>query len=91
MFTGRPNPTHVHTAVFTEWENKLGKFPIPADLQADVDASPTGRFRKLDPWKLEDNHKERMHGLLFLEEAQQVKNMRRFDLGPISFNAHMDQ
>jgi hypothetical protein len=86
---GRPNPTHVHTAVVTEWENRLGKWPIPDDMQTAVDTS--GRFGKLNPWELEETHKERMHGLLFLEEAQQVTNMRRFDLASVTFHAHMDR
>jgi hypothetical protein len=86
---GRPNLTHVHTAVVTEWENRLGKWPIPDDMQTAVDSS--GRFGKLNPWELEETHKERMHGLLFLEEAQQVTNMRRFDLAAVTFHAHMDR
>lgn len=75
---GRANTTHVHTQVHTKWEKKLGEWSLPEEVQESVDVGDTSS--KLNPWSTEDGYRKRLHDLLYIEEAAQIKMMRRFDL-----------
>lgn len=85
---GRPNLSHIHTEVFTEWEKKIGKYPIPHDVQRAVDAN--NFFSGFNAWQVEETHRDRMHMLLYVEEAAQVKAMRRFDLANTELSSYRD-
>lgn len=58
----RPNPTHYHTNVVTEWVEILNEYPIPDSVQKHIDA--LNRFSGIG-WKTRDNHKKFLHNLLW--------------------------
>ncbi|PRP82187.1 putative RNA helicase SDE3 [Planoprotostelium fungivorum] len=74
----RMSKTHFHTNTETHYEEKLPEYPIPDNLQRDIDIQDS--FSTLNAWKLKDNYTRLYHNLLWIEEAQQKKNMRKFDL-----------
>jgi hypothetical protein len=59
-------------------KDNLSAYDVPKKIQADVDE--LGRSRSFNPWKVRDNWKSRLHELLYVEEAEQRKQMRRYDL-----------
>ncbi|KAK3272924.1 hypothetical protein CYMTET_18810 [Cymbomonas tetramitiformis] len=79
---GRASSTHKHTAVETQWVLKLPHYPIPEEVQQDIDIAD--RFQAFDPWRKREHFKQRMHNLLWIEEAAQVKSMRQFDLESVA-------
>ena len=48
---------------------------MPDKLQEDIDKLERTGF---NPWRTRGNYAERTHTLLYIEEAQQIKNFRRF-------------
>lgn len=58
----------------TNWVNKLPDYPIPKEVQKDIDLQ--NRLNNFKPWLLRENYKERLQLLLWVEEAQQNKNIR---------------
>ena len=83
----RPAAGHVHTPDDVQWhpERKLPLYPIPDELQDEIDA--LDRSPSFNPWLTRDNFCERMHKLLYIEEAAQVKNFRRYDLAEAELHA----
>ena len=83
----RPAAGHVHTPDDVQWhpERKLPLYPIPDELQEEIDA--LDRSPSFNPWLTRDNFCERMHKLLYIEEAAQVKNFRRYDLAEAELHA----
>ena len=76
---------HIHTPEDVNWQRKLPLYEIPDDIQAKVDE--TGRASGFCPWlKRDDDHfKKRLHALLWTEEAQLIKNFRKFDIAAATF------
>jgi hypothetical protein len=69
----RSSSSHLHTPDIN-WVNKLPDYPIPKEVQKDIDLQ--NRLNNFKPWLLRENYKERLHLLLWVEEAQQHKNIR---------------
>ncbi|KAL3915188.1 MAG: hypothetical protein SGPRY_007339, partial [Prymnesium sp.] len=76
----RPNASHLKTPDEVEWhpDRRLGLYEVPEQLQNDIDKMERTVF---NPWQKPENYVKRMHTLLFVEEAQQRKNFRKFDVG----------
>jgi len=76
---------HVHTPEDVDWQRKLPWYEIPEDIQAKVDE--TGRASGFCPWLKRDDEqfKKRLHALLWTEEAQLIKNFRKFDIANATF------
>jgi len=79
----RPNASHLKTPDDVVWQNALGEYPIPERLQEDIDNLERTSF---NAWRTRDNFVERTHTLLYIEEAQQVKNFRKFDLSGVKLH-----
>jgi hypothetical protein len=75
--------THFHTNVETPWVENLDEYAIPTNVQQNVDVH--SQLRDFNPWKVKSNYKQRLHQLLWGEEAQGKKNIRQYDLRGITF------
>ena len=84
----RPNAGHLKTPDDVAWhpDRRLGLYAVPEKLQDDIDRLERTKF---NPWRTRSNYAERTHTLLYIEEAQQVKNFRRFDVAGVSL--HMNE
>ena len=56
---------------------ELQEYPVPSDIHAKIEGRKGSSF---NPWKTQNNWSQRMHELLWLEEAQQAKLTRAYDL-----------
>ena len=79
----RKTRTHRNIPLETSPKEPLPVYDVPKKIQADVDE--TGRARAFNPWKVREALKTRLHNLLYVEEAEQRKQMRRYDLYDQSF------
>lgn len=43
------------------------------------DIDEVDRYKDINPWDLRNNYREKLHNLLYTEEAQQKKLIRRYD------------
>ncbi|XP_049849991.1 uncharacterized protein LOC126320571 [Schistocerca gregaria] len=68
-------------------EEKDSAYGLPPDIVKDVEE--VGRSKKINPWNLRDNYKSKMHSLLFVEEAEQRKLIREYDMPSVEFQ-HVD-
>jgi helicase MOV-10 len=84
----RSTLSHRHVAVETDYVESLGNYPVPQDLQSDIDGHD--RFSAFDPWLKRDTYRDRLHSLLWIEEAAEVKAMRRFDLASVQFEVRAE-
>jgi hypothetical protein len=59
-------------------EEHLAEYPIPEDIRHLIDshATPSGS-KTFNPWMLRENYKQRLHALLWIEEAQRKVNIRQ--------------
>jgi len=67
----RKSKSHLHTDVETYWQESLPIYEIPSGLQLDIDAND--KYTNLNPWNLVSSYREKMHSLLWMEEATQKK------------------
>ena len=58
--------------------------PTRQCLQANIDEYD--RLLGINPWLRRDNFVDRMHKLLWIEEAAQVKNFRKYDLAHVKLH-----
>eukprot|EP01122_Echinamoeba_exundans_P016115 TRINITY_DN8073_c0_g1_i1.p1 TRINITY_DN8073_c0_g1~~TRINITY_DN8073_c0_g1_i1.p1 ORF type:complete len:1245 (-),score=277.96 TRINITY_DN8073_c0_g1_i1:32-3766(-) len=78
---GRASKIHKHTDLETFYPEKLDEFPVPKEIQSDIDVyGRAATSSSLNPWSTRDNFKERLTKLLWMEEAEHRKFMRRYDL-----------
>ena len=56
---------------------ELHEYAVPTDIHAKIEGRKGSSF---NPWKTQNNWSQRMHELLWLEEAQQAKLTRAYDL-----------
>jgi hypothetical protein len=78
---GRASKIHKHTDLETFYPEKLEEFPVPKEIQSDIDVyGRAATSSSLNPWSTRDNFKERLTKLLWMEEAEHRKFMRRYDL-----------
>ena len=82
----RSSLSHRHVAAETEYVESLPENPIPKELQDDIDDHD--RFLHFNPWREKSTYRDRLHNLLWIEEAAEIKAMRRFDLAAVSFELH---
>jgi helicase MOV-10 len=83
----RASMTHRHQPFETAYVELLKSYNIPDALQRDIDNKDS--FRDFDPWLKPETYRTRLHNLLWIEEAAEIKNMRRFDLPSVQFVAEM--
>eukprot|EP01117_Protostelium_nocturnum_P012534 TRINITY_DN4618_c0_g2_i4.p1 TRINITY_DN4618_c0_g2~~TRINITY_DN4618_c0_g2_i4.p1 ORF type:complete len:1138 (+),score=362.50 TRINITY_DN4618_c0_g2_i4:190-3603(+) len=74
----RVNKSHFLTPIDTPFLEKLPIYPIPEDVQVAIDNNAA--HKDLNAWKTKANYINRMQTLLWIEEAQEINNIRRFDL-----------
>jgi len=81
---------HIHTPEDVDWQRRLPMYEIPEDIQTKVDE--TGKASGFCPWlKRDDNaFKNRLHALLWTEEAQLIKNFRKYDIANATFVPEMN-
>eukprot|EP01117_Protostelium_nocturnum_P012538 TRINITY_DN4618_c0_g3_i4.p1 TRINITY_DN4618_c0_g3~~TRINITY_DN4618_c0_g3_i4.p1 ORF type:complete len:945 (+),score=254.96 TRINITY_DN4618_c0_g3_i4:86-2920(+) len=80
----RSTKSHFHTPVNTQYLEKLPLYPIPAHVQGEIDRNEA--HKDFNAWKTKDNYIQRMQNLLWIEEAQETKNIRRFDLKEVQLS-----
>ena len=87
----RPNASHRHTDDNVAWARgrSLKLYLIPEEVQAGIDER--NQARDFNPWKNRDEFGARMHTLLWMEEAQQVKFFRRFDIANARFGEEYEE
>lgn len=69
-------PTNKNVPLDIQWINKLPEYLLPMEIQENCDND----MLELSPWLTRENYRERLHLLLYLEEAQQQKIIRKYDL-----------
>eukprot|EP00004_Rigifila_ramosa_P002120 TRINITY_DN1219_c0_g1_i4.p1 TRINITY_DN1219_c0_g1~~TRINITY_DN1219_c0_g1_i4.p1 ORF type:complete len:1301 (-),score=286.37 TRINITY_DN1219_c0_g1_i4:65-3967(-) len=78
----RPSATHMHTNTENHYKIPLERYPIPEHVQGSIDEVGHLLWTNKDgsPWHLRDSFQKRMHSLLWAEEAELVKQLRRYNL-----------
>ncbi|KAJ8611852.1 hypothetical protein CTAYLR_005795 [Chrysophaeum taylorii] len=83
---------HVHTPDDVAWDpgRSLGGYDIPDDIQAGIDAAD--RAVGFNAWNIrnDDAFKQRLHALLWAEEASLVKDFRKYDIANAAFKPEFD-
>ena len=80
----RASKSHLHSAVDTEYVRPLGEFPMPEEIFQSIDRY--GVFNKANLWQGmdEESEKQRLHSLLWIEEAQEAAMLNRYSLKQVS-------